>query len=115
MNIKHLEERSSKGCNWYEFTNNKGERVVVEIYRTYGNIKDTKYLGHMWYKLGYTDKPMESYLGVQTYVYDEEGCWTRYNPTIIPNSHKINFDWKLEATDENEDKLLNEVYSLAHA
>lgn len=37
---------------------------------------------HCWYKHGYTDKVMETYIGCHTYVHDSENsCYGIYNPT----------------------------------
>ena len=44
------------------------------------------------------------------YAYDKEGnCYGRYNPQILPHGTKINFDWILEATEENKERILNEI------
>lgn len=49
------------------------------------------------------------YWSVQVYVEDSEGnCFGSYNPIII--NGKINFEWLFEATEDNKQKLINEVY-----
>ena len=41
--------------------------------------------------------------------YDKEGnCCVKYNPQISSGT-KINFDWILEATKENKERILNEI------
>ena len=60
---------------------------------------------------------LETYWSVEVYVTDTEGtCWGRYNPQTKLSEDKkrlvINFDWMFEATEENKEKILNEVYRL---
>ena len=74
-------------------------------------------LPKLWKKQGYIDRVLETYWGIQTYVTDAEGnSFGRYNP-----QHKlsedgkrivINFEWMFEATPENKERLINEVYRL---
>lgn len=113
-NIEVIENRGSEYSKWYQFTNNKNERVVVEISKTECDPKDKRCLPNLWVKHGFMKTPIYNYLSVSTYVYTDEGCFGKYTPTIIKGQHKINFDWMLDATKENEEKLLNEVYRLAN-
>ena len=52
--------------------------------------------------------------GVQTYVTDRQGrCSGKYNPTT--KDGKLNFEWLLEATEENRQKIIDEIYRRANA
>ena len=97
-------------------TNAKGEKITVELSKC-ENCDSKNSLPNLWFKHGYTDQILETYWSVETYVTDTEGnCWEQYNPqTKISEDGKrlvINFDWMFEATEENKEKLLNEVYRL---
>ncbi|WP_252251146.1 hypothetical protein [Clostridium sp. VAP52] len=98
-------------------TNEKGEKIVIELIKCEdGDFKNS--LPKLWKQNGYIDRVLETYWSIQTYVKDTEGnSFERYNP-----QHKlrkdgkgmvINFDWMFEATEENKEKLINEVYRLA--
>ena len=53
-------------------------------------------------------------MSISVYVTDKDGnCYGRYNPHELPKSHKINFDWVLEGTEENRIKILEEIEILA--
>ena len=83
----------AKNVKWFSFKNKKGEDV----------------------KHGYTKKNLTNYLCVDTYVTDKEGnCTRKYNPQAEKkNPGKINFNYMLEATEANEEKLLRKVVDLA--
>lgn len=74
---------------------------------------ENDYKGHfinLWYKKGFIKEPLENYWNVIVYAYDKEGnCYGRYNPQILPHGTKINFDWILEATEENKKRILHEI------
>lgn len=102
-----IQKMNPKGTSeLYHFNdrNSKGERIEVEF---------TKIEGHfinLWYKKGFIKEPLENYWNIMVYVYDKEGnCYGRYNPQILPHGTKINFDWVLEATEENKDLILHEI------
>ena len=40
-------------------------------------------------------------------------CSGKYNPTT--NDGKLNFEWLLEATEENQQKIIDEIYRRANA
>lgn len=97
----------------YKFTNDLGYKIMVEICQTECDPKDKKTLPYIWFKKGYTKKIINNYLTCNTYVKDLEGQeWDVYNPTH--KKGKIDFKWILEATPENEIKLVNKVYDLAN-
>lgn len=63
---------------------------------------------------GFIDKEPETWWGVQTYVTDRQGrCSGKYNPTT--KDGKLNFEWLLEATEENRQKIIDEIYRRANA
>ena len=103
---------------FYTFTNTnkKSESLIIEL----SKCEDSSYknsLPKLWYKNGYTDKVLESYWSIQTYVKDSEGqSYGRYNPQhkLSEDTKRsvINFDWMLEATEENKEKLIDEVYRI---
>ncbi len=100
--------------NRYEFYNKKGERIIIDISKMITDPKDKKSNPNLWVKAGYLKAPIYNYLSVDTSVEDEEGTWgNKYNPTVTGN-HKINFKWILDATPQNEKKILNEIYRLAN-
>ena len=90
-----------------------GETLVVDFTRC----ESTNSAGdpaHLWHKNGYTARVMPTHWAVSTYATDANGqCWGRYNPTVKPNTHKLDFDWVLEATNDNRVALLNEIMRLA--
>lgn len=68
----------------------------------------------MWKRKGFIDKEPETWWGVQTYVTDRQGrCSGKYNPTT--KDGKLNFEWLLEATEENRQKIIDEIYRRANA
>lgn len=95
----------------------RGERLQVEFS---AHINDgSRYdLANIWYKHGYTAVRLPSYWCVNTYVYDQRGCWERYNPTTkLHESGKrlvLNFDWMLPATPANRHKILAEIIRRAN-
>lgn len=95
----------------YDFKdkNKNGERIIAEIghYDYEGQPYEVPYL---WYKNGTTKEIMQSFITVRTYVYDDQGnCYERYNPTVKKNSNHLDFDWILENTEENREKILKEI------
>lgn len=67
-------------------------------------------------KKGFIKERLKSYWHVTVYAYDKKGaCCGRYNPQILPGGIKINFDWVLEATEENKERILNEIIKRAYA
>lgn len=111
-------KQSAETVWWYEFTkpNAKGETLIIEL-SLCTNSGGSHALPVLWKKNGYIDRVLETYWNIEVYVTDTEGAsWGRYNPqTKLSEDGKrlvINFDWMLEATEENKEKILNEVYRL---
>lgn len=97
----------------YKNKNKSGESLMVEF--SLINC-DGEELPKLWKKHKYTDKLYKSYISVSSYVTDADGIEKeKYNPTIKLSDDKkryvINFDWLLEISEENKQKLLNEIYN----
>lgn len=91
--------------------NDKGESLLIEITECEGTSP------RLWFKMGYIDHLLKSYLSLVTYCTDSEGgCWGRYNPQIKPSAdgkrNVINFDWMFENTEENKQRLIDECIRL---
>lgn len=115
--MKYKLEIKESGIRWYTFAekNKKGETLVVEVISCHAEGK--KSLPELWKKAGYTDIVMNDFLCVHTYVEDTEGnCYGKYNVTTkLSDDGKrnvINFDWLLEPTEENINKILDAIYNL---
>lgn len=97
-------------------TNQKKETLIIEIVGC-SNPGGKNSLPYLWYKAGYTNKVLNTYLSIHTYCRDSEGnCCGRYNPQIKRSDdgkrNVINFNWVFENTEENKQKLINEVLRL---
>lgn len=96
--------------------NQKEETLTIELSEC-ENPGGKNALPYLWYKAGYTDKILDTYLCIHTYCTDSEGnCFSRYNPQSKRSDdgkrNVINFDWMFENTEENKQKLINEVIRL---
>ncbi len=104
------------GTRWfYTFTepNAKGEKVVIEFCKC-TNPGGNNAIPVLWEKHGYIDRVLETYWSIQTYVTDTEGrSFMRYNPQVKSGTYKTDFNWMFEATEENKEKLIDEIYRLA--
>ena len=102
---------TSTYCHFTE-QNKRGERLSVEITECRPDNRSKSSLPNLWQKHGYTKKRLESYFSMMTYATDAEGvCRGRYNPQIKLGENKINFDWMLEVTEQNRERLLRECYN----
>lgn len=66
----------------------------------------------MWVRRGLLPAHVDRTLSVSTYYTDDAGrCWGMFNPTERPggHGHVVDFDWVLEATPDNERRLLEEI------
>lgn len=103
---------------WFTFNekNKKGEELTIEL--TLCTDSDSKNsLPKLWHKNGYIDRVLDTYWAVSTCVKDSEGrSWGKYNPQTKLSEDGgrmvINFDWMMEATEENKEKLIDEVYRI---
>lgn len=111
------EQRTATSTYYYFAEQNKnGERLTVEITECRPDNRSKSSLPNLWQKHGYTKKRLESYFSLSTYATDADGyCWGRYNPQEETASGKpqrvINFDWMLEVTEQNRERLLRECYN----
>lgn len=97
-------------------TNSKDETLIIELNKN-TNSGGKKSLPELWKKHGYMDRVLETYWGIETYVTDtERACYGLYNPqSKLSEDGKravINFEWMFEATEENKEKLIDEVFKL---
>lgn len=90
--------------------NAKGEKLLIEVNKIIVNLEDKKEAMNLWKKEGVIKNALPTWWSIETYVYDtEENCFGAYNPTVKGST--LNFDWMLEATEENLNLLLEEVYN----
>lgn len=119
---KYTIEEMAKGRRWYvEFKerNQLGEKILVE-FSYCENSGSAHSLPNMWYKNGHIDKVLDNYWGINVFATAENNlCRGRYNPQEKKSEDGkrlvIDFDWMLEATEENAAKLLKEVEKRAFA
>lgn len=100
----------------YSFKKNckSGGKLIVDVCKCEPDNTHANSLPNLWKNHGYMDHVLPNYWSLDVFAYDKKGnCWGRYNPQIIPKTNKINFDWMMEATEENLNKLLEEVCRLA--
>lgn len=118
MKKEYIIKQSAETVWWYTFTepNAKGEKLVIELCKC-EDCPSKNSLSKSWKQHGFIDRVLETYWSIHTYVTDTEGmCYGRYNPqTKLSEDGKrcvINFDWMFEATEENKEKLIDEVYRI---
>lgn len=106
---------------FYNFTepNAKGEKLTIELSHC-TNSGGSHALPVLWKQHGYIDRILETYWSISTYVRDTEGnCYGRYNPqSKLSEDGKrsvINFDWMFEATEDNKQKLIDEVLKIFYS
>lgn len=106
------------------YTSEDGRFTVIIKATDSGKKSDKNTLMSLWKKHGWVEEWLPTYLCVDTEYVDDEGmAWRRFDPTITmehyeegtiehkvsPNGRTvIDFDWILEATPENEAKLIAE-------
>lgn len=82
----------------------------IEVYFCEANGRNS--LPELWCKNGYMDKVVSKYMCIETYCTDKDGlCTGSYNPQTI-GINKINFDYMLESTVENLNKLIDKCVSM---
>ena len=119
--MKYEIEKRDFGSTWVHVIgkNAKQETMTIEIVHC-ENPGGKNSLPYLWYKNGWTDKVMETYISCHTYVHDSEGsCFGIYNPTTkLSDDRKrsvINFDWLLEDTEENRKQIIEACIELFEA
>lgn len=122
MNKEYIIEQTAESVWFYKFTdtNGKGEKLIIELSKCEDWKESKNSLPKLWKQKGHIDRVLETYWSIETYVKDTEGnSYGIYNPQHkISEDNKrmvINFDWMFEATEENKEKLINEVYRLFSA
>lgn len=114
-----IQERTAT-LTTYNFagTTPRGETVAVDFTAIHPDNSYKNSLPNLWHRHGFISYVLPSYWSVDVYVYDERGCWGRYNPTEkLHESGKrlvLDFDWMLPATSENRDKILAEIIRRAN-
>lgn len=94
--------------------NKKGETIMVELINIFPDNSSNSSLPVLWKKHGYTKELLNSYISVDVYATDENGvCWGKYNPQILKETNKINFDYMLEVSKPNRVKILDAITKLA--
>lgn len=114
----HLESTNGVDGNRRFYRSDRANFVVEISETTYTHDKNS--LMTLWVKHGWMPKFIETTLSVSTYYRDGEGnCWGIYNPQVKTGVNEygnpypqINFDWMLEATPGNEQRLLAECERL---
>lgn len=138
-NYNLIIEQRSKNCALYTFAdlNAKGEKIQFELSRCGDGLENCKNsLPYLWKKNGYINRVLPNYWCVSVYATESNGnCWGWYNPQTLEYTrtikdgktlenrhvvnrhvitrHIINFDYMLEATEENKQKLIDEIYKRA--
>lgn len=96
----------------YPELNGKGERLVLEVNACY-NVESPHSLPVLWFKNGWTDRLILDYWSVRPFVYDKDGnCYSGYDFTKTSEDGQrrvIDFDWILEVTAENLEKMVKEI------
>ena len=120
--MTYTKETKADG-DWIVFneTNAKGEEITLNIKKCVPDLKYKKSLMNVWVKAGFLEKPLETYWSTDTSVNKPDGtCYRAYDPqlidykkydskgNVVESRYVINFDWILEATPENYDKIVAE-------
>lgn len=105
----------------YKSKNNLNEEIIVELMKIECDLKDKNDLMNLWVKNGNIKNPLKNYWYIDSYVIkDQKECRMKYNPfcyvyeeyykgKCISSKLLIDFDWVLEATEENKKKILDEI------
>lgn len=60
-------------------------------------------------------RKLKTFICVQLWAEDEEGHLNhRYNPTLDKTLRKVNYDWLIEDTKENREKIIEEIIRRAY-
>lgn len=114
--IKSIEEQGKARTRYtLNGTNKIGGTTIIDLMKCEPDNTSKHSLPVLWEKNGFIDRILPNYWSVEVFAYDDKGsCWGKFNPQVIPGKNKINFEWMLEATEDNRQKLLNEVCKLAY-
>lgn len=119
-NYTRTSDEFVNGKETIKFTNKHGEAIQIDLYRTTADEKSETDLMNLWIKHKYIKKFIKNRITVQTYAATaNDDCFGWYNPTNKISDDKkrlvLNFDWVLEDTEENRQKIIDEVIRLANA
>ena len=113
-----VEEPKGFGPTWVHVIgkNAKQETMTIELIHC-ENPGGKKALPYLWYKDGFMDRVLETWIGCNTYVDDSEGgCYGGYNvQEKRSNDDKrtvIDFDWMFEDTEKNRKKIIEACIKL---
>lgn len=120
------EERGMyKDCRTvYTFTSKNGEPITVEMCKCESSTAKNSFMNYA-VKNGYLPRFLPFWWSVDVQYETDRGAFIGYNPQIfgyrrfsykgeqVECHHIINFDWILEATEENRIKLLAEIIKRA--
>lgn len=93
----------------FKNTNNLGEKIIVELSRCGENSHS---LLDIWKGKGYINKDLENYICIEVVAIDKNEIErAKYNPQV--KNGKIIFEWVLEDTKYNRQKILSKIAKLA--
>lgn len=120
-------EKIGMSCNYDKFGNNywftfKDKNAKDEYIKVCLSVSENpggkNSLPEIWHKKGYTEKVMQTWWSVETYVTDSKGnCRADYNPCTKWDGKRniINFDYMLDATPGNAYLIFEEIRKRAFA
>ena len=86
-----------------------GDNFIIEVGICEHDKTDKNDLANLWVKHGYIDRFLPTTAHIQTYYTDNNNnCYGYYNIQHKRHSNKVDFDYMLEATPENINRLLAE-------
>lgn len=99
----------------FQAKNRKGEKIIFELSHC-TNPGGSYSLPKRWKSAGYIDRVLQSWIGVDIFVYDSAGnCRRAYDPTVDESGRYINFAWMIEDTSENRVRMIAEIARRAFA
>ena len=115
--MKFTTEKRTETSEVVRFTEKNKNGETLEIWLTKcEDFNNHASLPKLWKKHGYIDRILPNYWHLETFCRNKSGCWGFYNPQQKLHEsgerYEIDFNWLFEATSENKEKLINEVYRL---
>lgn len=133
MNSKYTVEQRATNRWQVDFISERGEKISVEFEKCETPIGKLtkKSLMSQWVARGWLPAPLATHWHISVYAYEANGfCYGWYNPTIKEEFYReyncekkeyeensrnvINFDWMLEATEQNAEKIFAEILRMAN-
>lgn len=111
--------RGSYCCYYFKFRNlnKKGEVITIELSLSTSD-GGKKSLPYLWKKFGYINHILTNWWSLTVFANNPKDGIThsKYNPQVTyANTPVLNFDWVLEATEENAIKIMDEIVIRAFA